>query len=135
MSVLGQRHHVTVTGVPDGQPMGFAHGFGCDQTRWGGRAPATVTGVPDGQPMVFAHGFGCDQTMWRFVAPAFEDRYRVVLFDHVGAGESDLTAYSADRYASLDAYAEDVLEIGRELGIRDAVFVGHSVSAMIGVLA
>jgi pimeloyl-ACP methyl ester carboxylesterase len=80
----------------------------------------------------FAHGFGCDQNMWRFVAPSFEPDYRVVLFDHVGAGGSDLSAYKSDKYASLSGYADDVVEIGRELGLRDAVFVGHSVSAMIG---
>jgi sigma-B regulation protein RsbQ len=87
------------------------------------------------QPMLFAHGFGCDQNMWRFVAPAFEDRYRVVVFDHVGSGKSDLRAYRRDKYAKLEGYAEDVLEICRELALEDVVFVGHSVSAMIGVLA
>ncbi len=86
-------------------------------------------------PMIFAHGFGCDQNMWRFVAPAFEADYLTVLFDHVGAGRSDLTAYDADKYASLDGYAGDLVEIGRALGVRGGVFVGHSVSAMIGVLA
>ena len=85
--------------------------------------------------MLFAHGFGCDQHMWRFVAPRFADRFRVVLFDHVGAGGSDLTAYDNERYSSLDGYAEDVVEICRDLGLRDVVYVGHSVSAMIGVLA
>jgi sigma-B regulation protein RsbQ len=94
-----------------------------------------VTGAEAGQPMIFAHGFGCDQAMWRFVAPAFEDEYRIVLFDHVGAGGSDLAAYDRDRYATLDGYAEDVLEICRELELERAIFVGHSVSAMIGVLA
>ena len=93
------------------------------------------SGLPDGQPMVFAHGFGCDQNMWRFVAPQFEDDFRVVLFDHIGAGGSDPTAYDAARYTSLAAYADDVLDICRELDLRDVVFVGHSVSAMIGVLA
>ena len=68
------------------------------------------------QPMIFAHGFGCDQNMWRFVAPAFEDEYRIVLFDHVGRGRSDLVAYDPDKYASLHGYADDVLEICRELG-------------------
>jgi sigma-B regulation protein RsbQ len=92
-------------------------------------------GREDGQPMIFAHGFGCDQNMWRFVAPAFEDEYRIVLFDHVGSGGSDLSAYSPARYASLQGYADDVLAICRELDLRRAVFVGHSVSAMIGVLA
>jgi len=85
--------------------------------------------------MVFAHGFGCDQNMWRFVAPAFADDHRIVLFDHVGAGGSDLTAYDFERYGMLDAYAEDLLELLRELDLHDVVFVGHSVSAMIGVLA
>ena len=85
--------------------------------------------------MIFAHGFGCDQNMWRFVAPAFEADYRTVLFDHVGAGESDLSAYDTERHGSLAGYADDVVEICRELELTDAVFVGHSVSAMIGVLA
>jgi len=85
--------------------------------------------------MMFAHGFGCDQNMWRHVAPAFADDYRIVLFDHVGAGGSDLGAYDRTKYASLDGYAADVLEICRELELRDVIFVGHSVSAMIGVLA
>jgi sigma-B regulation protein RsbQ len=85
--------------------------------------------------MVFAHGFGCDQNMWRFVWPAFADDHRVVLFDHVGSGGSDLSAYDRSRYSSLDGYADDVLEICRELDLTDVVFVGHSVSAMIGVLA
>jgi sigma-B regulation protein RsbQ len=92
-------------------------------------------GLPAGQPMLFAHGFGCDQNMWRHVWPAFADRYRVVLFDHVGAGGSDAAAFSRDRYASLQGYADDVLEICEELGLAEVVFVGHSVSAMIGVLA
>jgi sigma-B regulation protein RsbQ len=85
--------------------------------------------------MMFAHGFGCDQNMWRFVAPAFEDRYRTVLFDQVGHGRSDLSAYSADKYSRLEGYADDIVEIGRVLDLRDAVFVGHSVSAMIGIMA
>jgi sigma-B regulation protein RsbQ len=85
--------------------------------------------------MVFAHGFGCDQNMWRFVTPAFEDAFRVVLFDHVGAGRSDLKAYDPQKYSTLGGYADDVVEIGAELGLKDAVFVGHSVSAMIGLLA
>jgi sigma-B regulation protein RsbQ len=85
--------------------------------------------------MIFAHGFGCDQAMWRFVEPAFRASYRTVLFDYVGAGNSDLSAYDPARYASLDGYARDVLEICDALGLRDVIFVGHSVSAMIGVLA
>ena len=94
-----------------------------------------LSGQVGGQPMLFAHGFGCDQNMWRHVAPAFEDDHRVVLFDHVGAGGSDLSAYDRAKYSSLQGYADDVLEICRELELRDVVFVGHSVSAMIGVLA
>ena len=85
--------------------------------------------------MIFAHGFGCDQNMWRFVEPAFESEFRTVLFDHVGAGGSDLTAYDNSKYSTLAGYADDVVEIGRECGLRDAVFVGHSVSCMIGALA
>ncbi|MCI9881604.1 alpha/beta hydrolase [Methylobacterium goesingense] len=85
--------------------------------------------------MVFAHGFGCDQNMWRAVAPAFADRFRTILFDHVGAGGSDLAAYDPDRYASLDGYADDVVTLARALGVTGGVFVGHSVSAMVGILA
>jgi sigma-B regulation protein RsbQ len=85
--------------------------------------------------MVFAHGFGCDQNMWRLVTPAFEDDFRIVLFDHVGAGRSDLSAYDSQKYSSLAGYADDVVEIIRDLDLKDVIFVGHSVSAMIGVLA
>jgi sigma-B regulation protein RsbQ len=89
----------------------------------------------DGRPMLFAHGFGCDQNMWRFVWPAFAQDHRVVLLDHVGAGRSDVSAFDPQRYATLDGYASDVLDICTELDLRDVVFVGHSVSAMIGLLA
>jgi sigma-B regulation protein RsbQ len=85
--------------------------------------------------VMFSHGFGCDQSMWTEVARSFEPDFKVVLFDHVGAGRSDLSAYNSDKYSTLDGYARDVVEIGRELSIHDAVFVGHSVSAMIGALA
>ena len=85
--------------------------------------------------MIFAHGFGCDQNMWRLVAPAFEDNYQVILFDHVGAGRSDLSAYSHEKYNTLDGYAYDIVEIAVELGLKNAVFVGHSVSAMMGIIA
>jgi sigma-B regulation protein RsbQ len=98
------------------------------------RNNVTVGGAGE-QPMLFAHGFGCDQHMWRLVAPAFADAYRTILFDHVGAGQSDLAAYSREKYATLDGYAEDVLEICAALDLKDTIFVGHSVSAMIGVLA
>jgi sigma-B regulation protein RsbQ len=94
-----------------------------------------LSGVPAGRPILFAHGFGCDQTMWRFVAPDFEVDHRVVLFDHVGSGNSDLSAYDFQKYASLRGYASDIVEICRELELSDVVFVGHSVSSMIGVLA
>ncbi len=88
-----------------------------------------------GRTIMFAHGFGCDQNMWRFVTPAFEDRFRILLFDHVGAGKSELSAWSRERYGSLAGYAKDVEEIARAYDVRGGIFVGHSVSAMIGVLA
>lgn len=94
-----------------------------------------VLGRPDGRPMVFAHGYGCDQHMWRHVTPAFEDDFRIVLFDYAGAGASDPAAYDPARYATLDAYAADVVAICEALDLRDAILVGHSVSAMIGALA
>jgi sigma-B regulation protein RsbQ len=94
-----------------------------------------VSGRLDGPPMVFAHGFGCDQNMWRFVAPAFEDEFKVIVFDHAGSGGTDPSAYDVARHASLQGYADDVVDICRELEVQDGVFVGHSVSAMIGVLA
>jgi sigma-B regulation protein RsbQ len=87
------------------------------------------------QPMVFAHGFGCDQNMWRFVTPAFEDDYRIVLFDYVGSGRSDLRAYDPERYSRLDGYAQDILDICEALDLRDVILVGHSVSSIVGVLA
>ena len=87
------------------------------------------------QPLLFAHGFGCDQLMWRFITPAFEEDYKIVLFDHIGFGQADNSAYSAAHYASLQAYADDMLEICAALSLRDIVFVGHSVSSMIGMLA
>ncbi|MFD9535337.1 alpha/beta fold hydrolase [Streptomyces sp. NPDC060010] len=99
------------------------------------RNNVTVTGNPRGRVVVLAHGFGCDQNMWRLTVPALERDYRVVLFDYVGSGRSDLTSFSETRYASLEGYARDVVEVCAALDLRDAVFVGHSVSAMIGVLA
>ena len=93
-----------------------------------------VTG--DGErAIIFAHGFGCDQNMWRWVAPAFLATHKVVLFDHVGAGQSDISAYSRVKYAALEGYASDLLEICEALSLREAIFVGHSVSAMVGMLA
>ncbi|MFF8031870.1 MULTISPECIES: alpha/beta fold hydrolase [unclassified Streptomyces] len=94
-----------------------------------------VTGRTSGPTVVLAHGFGCDQNMWRLVEPALAKDFRVVLFDYVGAGRSDLSAWTEERYSSLDGYARDVVEVCEELDLRDAVLVGHSVSAMVGVLA
>ncbi|MFI5669780.1 alpha/beta fold hydrolase [Streptomyces sp. NPDC051704] len=99
------------------------------------RNNVTVTGNPQGPTVVLAHGFGCDQNMWRLTVPALAEDHRVVLFDYVGSGRSDLSAFSEDRYASLAGYAADVVEVCEALDLRDAVYVGHSVSAMIGVLA
>ena len=87
------------------------------------------------QPMVFAHGFGCDHNMWRFVIPAFENDYRIIAFDYVGAGKSDASAYNVERYSNLNGYAQDILDICEALTLKDVIFVGHSVSSMIGVLA
>jgi sigma-B regulation protein RsbQ len=91
-----------------------------------GKGPATL---------IFSHGFGCDQSMWRYLAPGFEDRFRVVLYDLVGAGGSDLAAYSASRYDSLDGYADDLAHVIEQFAVGPVIIVGHSVSAMIGALA
>jgi sigma-B regulation protein RsbQ len=99
------------------------------------RNAVRISGVAEGRPMVFVHGFGCDQAMWRFVAPDFEVDHSVVLLDLVGAGRSDLSAYDPEKYNSLQGYASDIVEVCRELELQDVVLVGHSVSAMIGVLA
>jgi sigma-B regulation protein RsbQ len=85
--------------------------------------------------LMFAHGFGCDQNMWRYVVPAFEDDYKIVLFDHVGAGNSDLSAYSYIKYDNLEGYASDIIEIANELELKNITFVGHSVSAVMGIIA
>jgi sigma-B regulation protein RsbQ len=86
-------------------------------------------------PLIFAHGYGCDQNMWRLITPAFERDYKLVLLDHVGAGNSDLSAFDKDKYATLSGYATDLLEICSELDLRNGILIGHSVSAMIGILA
>jgi sigma-B regulation protein RsbQ len=99
------------------------------------RNNVSVVGKIDGPVMMFAHGFGCDQDMWRRTVPAFVDDFRVVLFDHVGAGGSDPEAYDTDKYSTLDGYARDVVEICDELGLRDVTLVGHSVSAMVAIVA
>ena len=85
--------------------------------------------------IMFAHGFGCDQNMWRYVAPAFEDDFRVVLFDYVGSGKSNIAAYDPEKYSTLEGYAEDVLDVCRALKLSDVIFVGHSVSGVVGLLA
>ncbi len=87
------------------------------------------------QPMLFAHGFGCDQHMWRFVTPAFEDDYRIILFDYVGSGKSDYASYNPERYQSLQGYAQDILDICEALDLQHVILVAHSVSSMIGLLA
>ncbi|GAA0460339.1 alpha/beta hydrolase [Streptomyces stramineus] len=94
-----------------------------------------MTGREDGPVLMLAHGFGCDQNLWRLAVPALAEDFRLVLFDYVGSGRSDLSAWSEERYGSLDGYARDVLDICAELDLKDVVFVGHSVSAMVGVLA
>jgi sigma-B regulation protein RsbQ len=99
------------------------------------RNNVVVTGNPAGPAVLLAHGFGCDQNLWRRIVPDLAERCRVVLFDHTGSGRSDLSAWSAERHSTLDGYADDVLAICRELELRDVVLVGHSVSAMIAVLA
>jgi sigma-B regulation protein RsbQ len=99
------------------------------------RHNVNVLGRENRKAIVFAHGFGCDQNMWRYVVPRFVDDYKIVLFDYIGAGGSDNSQYNSSRYSTLNAYAADVLEIVRELNLEQAIFVGHSVSAMIGVLA
>jgi sigma-B regulation protein RsbQ len=99
------------------------------------RNHVVVTGREDGPVVVLAHGFGCDQHMWRLVVPALEEHFRVVVFDYVGAGRSDLASWREDRYSDLAGYADDVLDVLHELGLEQVVFVGHSVSSMVGVLA
>jgi sigma-B regulation protein RsbQ len=94
-----------------------------------------ILGVDRAPTVMLAHGFGCDQEMWRRVTAPLSERFRIVLFDHVGSGGADPSAWDADRYASLDAYAGDILDIVDGLELRDAVFAGHSVAAMMGVLA
>jgi sigma-B regulation protein RsbQ len=99
------------------------------------RHDARLVGAPGGPPIVFSHGFGCDKSMWRLVTPAFEPDHRVVLFDHAGAGDADPAAYDEERHATLEGYATDVVELLDDLALGPVVFVGHSVSATIGLLA
>lgn len=85
--------------------------------------------------IMFVHGYGCDQNMWRYVTPSFENDFKIILFDHVGAGGSDLTAYSPEKYSKLEGYADDIIELAEELELKEIIFVGHSVSALIGIIA
>ena len=87
------------------------------------------------RPMLFAHGFGCDQNMWRYITPAFESDYRIITFDYVGSGKSDIGAYDPERYGTLDGYVQDVLDVCRALDLHDVTYVGHSVSSVVGILA
>ncbi|ARD48227.1 alpha/beta hydrolase [Sporosarcina sp. P37] len=98
------------------------------------RNAVRITGTGQ-ETIVFAHGFGCDQTVWNRLIPAFEKQYRVITFDYVGSGQSDKSAYTAERYETLSGYAQDVIEICDALNLKDILYVGHSVSGMIGVLA
>ncbi|WP_033542732.1 alpha/beta fold hydrolase [Planococcus sp. CAU13] len=98
------------------------------------RNNVTVKGQSE-KVLVFAHGFGCDQYVWDKIAPAFETKYRVVLFDYVGSGRSDKKAYDNNRYRTLHGYKEDLLELCDALDLENIVFIGHSVSSMIGALA
>lgn len=99
------------------------------------RNNVVVSGRPGAPVVVLAHGFGCDQNMWRLVAPLLELDFTVVRFDHVGAGRSDPSAWDAQRYHRMDAYAEDVTQVCRSLELGPVIFVGHSVAASMGVLA
>ncbi len=87
------------------------------------------------QVMLMAHGFGCDQNMWRFITPAFSSKYKIVLFDHVGCGKSDISAYDYKKYASLEGYADDIVEICESLNLKNVILIGHSVASMMGLLA
>lgn len=94
-----------------------------------------IVGPDSGPTILLAHGFGCDQNLWHRVVDRLKPDFRVVLMDHVGCGLADPDAWDADKYSSLNGYAADVLDIVAELDLRDVVFVGHSVAAMIGALA
>lgn len=103
--------------------------------RLGGRNNVLITGRDDCPLMMLANGFGCDQNMWRLVVPAIAEDFRVVLFDHVGSGHSDMSFWDPQRYQTLGGYADDIVRICHELDLQEVTFVGHSVSAMMGVLA
>lgn len=87
------------------------------------------------QVIVLAHGFGCDQKMWQYIVPTLSQQYKVVLFDYVGSGQSDLKAYSIEKYNSLYGYAQDLIDVLQYYQLEDVIFIGHSISSMIGMLA
>ncbi|MFJ5717921.1 alpha/beta fold hydrolase [Neobacillus sp. NPDC093127] len=87
------------------------------------------------QTIMFAHGFGCDQSMWQYIAPTFAEKYRIILFDYTGSGNSDITAYQSEKYSTLHGYMQDVLDIIEEMDLQQILFIGHSISSMIGMLA
>lgn len=87
------------------------------------------------QVIMFAHGFGADQNSWKGIIPAFIPDFKIILFDYVGSGNSDIGSYNASRYNNLSGYADDVIDICKALDLEDVIFVGHSVSSMVGVLA
>ena len=85
--------------------------------------------------MLFAHGFGCDQNVWRFIIAEFQEKYKLITFDYVGSGKSDISSYNSEKYSDLNGYAQDILDICEALHLHDVVFIGHSVSCMTGALA
>ena len=87
------------------------------------------------ETIIFAHGFGCEQNMWKYIAPQFAERYKVILFDYVGSGNSDITAYDSKKYSTLYGYVQDVLDIIEAMNLKNVIFIGHSISSMIGMLA
>lgn len=99
------------------------------------RHNVSISGQSDGPVLLFAHGFGCDQSMWHRVVPFFEDRYRIVSFDHMGSGLSDLDQYDSDKYSTLDGYVADLLALCRELELHDVVLVAHSIATMMAIEA
>jgi len=123
--VCAQNRGVTSTSQAPSRPEGRA----------ARRNNVNVSGADFGTPMVFGHGFGCDQTMWRHLTPAFERDHRIVTFDHVGCGGSDLAAYDSAKYSTLRGYADDLGELLGELALGPVIYVGHSASGMIGLLA
>lgn len=95
----------------------------------------TLSGDPEGPPLLLAHGFGCDQNMWRFMRPYLEKYFNVIAFDYVGSGKSLVSDYSTERYASLEGYALDIIEILNALDLKNVSVIGHSVSSMIASIA